>query len=144
MHEGPIGRTFTVLGKSYLHILHQKLNDLDIDRYYHTLMFIDEGNGVITQKELVSLLGSDKVSVVRMVDYLSEKGYVKRVRNKNDNRKYSLELTSKAKQAVPKIKQAFTEANNIVFRGMTDNQKINFNEILQILKLNLTGNLTSL
>ena len=50
MHEGPIGRTFTVLGKSYLHILHQKLGDLDIDRYYHTLMFIDEGNGVITQK----------------------------------------------------------------------------------------------
>jgi MarR family transcriptional regulator for hemolysin len=138
--EYPLGRMLSQIGKGYLHLLRAKLQHLDIDRNYHALMLIENDDGNITQQELAVLLDTDKVSIVRVVDYLSEKGYIKRTRKTVDRRKHSLNLTIKAKQALPEIKLAIDEINQIVLYGFGDSKISELTESLKIIKNNITEN----
>jgi len=142
--EQPLGRLFSLLGKGYLHILRSKLQHLDIDRYYYALVLIGIHQGEITQQELAQLLDTDKVSVVRMVDYLSEKGYVQRVRKTNDRRKPDLLLTEKARHALPEITKSFTEMNEMVINGLPDSMQGALVEIIEKIKKNITENTQNL
>lgn len=138
--EQPLGRLFSLLGKGYLHILRSKLQHLDIDRYYYALVLIANHEGDITQQELTQLLDTDKVSVLRTVDYLSEKGYVQRVRKTNDRRKLDLLLTEKAKRAIPEIKKAFKEMNEMVTNGLPLSMQDDLVELINKIKKNITEN----
>jgi MarR family transcriptional regulator, transcriptional regulator for hemolysin len=142
--EYPLGRMLSQIGKGYLHLLRAKLQHLDIDRNYHALMLIESDDGNITQQELAVMLDTDKVSIVRVVDYLSEKGYVKRIRKTDDHRKYSLNLTEKAKVALPEIKQAIEELNQIVLNDFGDSKISELTRSIQKIKNNITKNMLAL
>lgn len=142
--EHPLGRMLSQVGKGYLHLLRTKLQHLDIDRNYYALVLIETRDGIITQQELALLLDSDKVSVVRVVDYLSEKGYVKRMQKADDLRKHCLLLTEKAKQALPEIKKSITETNEVVLNGLSASQVNTFTDTLIMIKQTITENTQSL
>ena len=142
--EHPLGRMLSLAGKGYLHLLRMKLQHLDIDRNYYALVLIESRNGLITQQELAILLDSDKVSVVRVVDYLSEKGYVNRMQKADDLRKHCLLLTEKAKLALPEIKKSIIEINEVVLNGLAASQIINFTDTITKIKKNITENTQSL
>ena len=139
--EQPLGRMFSSLGKGYLHLLRTRLKHLDIDRNYFALVLIESHEGEVTQQELSMLLDTDKVSIVRVVDYLSEKGYVQRVRKTDDRRKQSLMLTDKAKLALPEIKKSFSEINEIVLNGLQSSETSVLAETINKIKNNISGNL---
>lgn len=143
-NEQPLGRMLSGLGKGYLHLLRAKLQHLDIDRNYHALVLIESNDGSITQQELALLLDTDKVSIVRVIDYLSEKGYVRRIPNTEDRRKHSLVLTAKAKLALPEIKQSFTEINQTALKGLTSSQVSELTESIKKIKSNLKENIQAL
>ena len=142
--EQPLGRMLSGLAKGYLNLLRAKLQHLDIDRNYHALVLIESKDGSITQQELAVLLDTDKVSIVRVIDYLSEKGYVQRIPNIEDRRKHSLLLTTKAKLALPGIKQSFTEINATVMKGLTSSQVLELTETIKKIKSNLKENIQAL
>jgi MarR family transcriptional regulator for hemolysin len=142
--EQPLGRMLSGLGKGYLHLLRSRLHHLDIDRNYHVLVLIESNDGSITQQELAVLLDTDKVSIVRIIDYLSEKGYVQRIRKTEDRRKHNLVLTNKAKLALPEIKQSFAEINEIVLKGLNSTQVSELVETINKIKSNLNKNIQSL
>ncbi len=142
--DQPLGRMLSFLGKGYLYLLRAKLNHLDIDRNYYALVLIESHDGIITQQELAILLDTDKVSIVRVVDYLSEKGYVQRVRKTDDRRKHSLILTDKAKMALPEIKDAFSEINKIALHGLKHSQIVELTETITKIKSNITENIHSI
>lgn len=143
MHEQPLGRMLSMVGKGYLNLLRLKLQHLDIDRNYYALILIDKYDGIITQQELALLLDSDKVSIVRIVDYLSENGYVQRKLKTEDRRKRSLNLTAKGKLAIPEIKESFAEINGIVLNGLEKQQIVELTQTINKLKLNITQNTES-
>ena len=134
----PIGRVLSHTGKSFLQLLNEKLNYLDIERSYYALILIDLGHGELTQKELAFQLETDKVSIVRIVDYLADKGYVKRVKSAVDGRKDCLTLTDKAKGILPGIKESMKEATAVAYNGLTETQQTEFLSILGIIKDNLS------
>jgi DNA-binding MarR family transcriptional regulator len=142
--EKPLGRMLSSVGKSYLHLLRTQLQYLDIDRNYYALVLIENQDGIITQQELALLLETDKVSVVRVVDYLTGKGYIKRVRKTDDKRKQTLVLTSKAKEVLPEIKRAFTEINEIALMGFSNSQVLELAETISRIKRNITENIQKL
>jgi MarR family transcriptional regulator, transcriptional regulator for hemolysin len=142
--EQPLGRMLTLLGKGYLHLLRLKLKHLDIDRNYQALVLIETKDGGITQQELALLLDTDKVSIVRVIDYLSEKGYVQRIPNTDDRRKHSLILTNKAKLALPEIKQSFTEINKIALEGLNNFQVSELEQTIKKIKSNIKENIQAL
>jgi len=135
--DQPIGRIFTLLGKGYLQLLREKLSQLDIDRYYYALLLIHSHNGNITQQQLAALLDSDKVSVVRIIDYLAEKGYVQRRKLQDDKRKHCLLLTGKALEAMPHIKKAITEMNEIALFWFNNEQVNELHTMLKKVKQNI-------
>ncbi len=142
--EQPLGRMLSGLGKGYLHLLRAKLQHLDIDRNYYALVLIDNQDGNMTQQELALKLDTDKVSIVRVIDYLSDKGYVKRVRKTEDRRKLSLVLTPKAIGALPEIKRSFSEINKIAMNGLSNVQVSELAESLKKIKSNLKENTEAL
>ncbi|MFH1119073.1 MAG: MarR family transcriptional regulator [Bacteroidota bacterium] len=139
--EQPLGRLLSIIGKGYLHLLRERLQHLDIDRNYHALVLIERKDGMITQQELAFFLETDKVSVVRVVDYLAGKGYVKRIRKPDDKRKRSLMLTDKAKQALPEIRNTIGELNDMVLSGVDGASIKELSETLSIIKANITENI---
>jgi DNA-binding MarR family transcriptional regulator len=121
----PLGRMLSVLGKGYLHLLRARLKHLDIDRNYYALVLIAIQDGDITQQELAIKLDTDKVSIVRVVDYLSEKGYINRTRKADDRRKHSLKLTDKAKMPSLRSENHFTISTKWCSKGFRVNRSKN-------------------
>ena len=137
--EQPVGRILSNLGRSFLQTLNRDLYHLDIDRNFYALLLIENAEGNITQQELANLLDTDKASIVRIVDYLSDHLYIKRVQNAKDRRKYSLVLTAKARKETPKIKSAIKEIISSAFKGVSTTDKKKFYYILEQLKNNLNA-----
>ena len=142
--DQPLGRLFSIISKTYLSQLNLKLNMLDIERNYYALLLIDMEDGQITQQELACKLEIDKVSMLRSIDYLAENGYVERLKNKSDRRKYSLTLTEKAREALPQIKKSFIELNKTALKGLTEQEISHFYSVLNIIKNNLNEYKSSL
>ena len=132
----PVERIMGKISKISQDIVQGKLSHLDIDRSFYPLLLIDAGNG-ITQQELAHELSCDKVQVVRIIDYLSLNGYVDRIPNKTDKRKYELSVTEKARKLIPDIKIAFDELSAITMKGLTMKQKNELYAMLTIIVSNL-------
>ncbi|MEI6124107.1 MAG: MarR family transcriptional regulator [Bacteroidota bacterium] len=140
----PIGRELAVIGKSYLHALNLMLNSLDIERNFYALLLIENAECKITQQQLACQLEIDKVSMLRSIDYLSENGYVQRIKNNLDKRTYSLELTPKARMALPEIKKAYDTMNQIALKGLSKQQIAELSANIKIIKTNLNEYTSSL
>jgi MarR family transcriptional regulator, transcriptional regulator for hemolysin len=134
----PLGRTFTVLAKTYLGILAEKLEHTKIDRFFYALLLIDKEKGTITQQRLSEILMTDKVTIVRVIDYLSKNGLVKRQVNKSDRREHLLILTSKAEKILPDIKKAYEQTENEALKGISSKRRDDFKECLAIVQRNLS------
>lgn len=133
----PLGKLLSSIGKTLLNELNVKLKQLDIERNFYSLILIEEGEGKMTQQDLADLLDSDKVSVVRIVDYLSDKGYVNRVKDSSDRRKYRLTLTTKAEKELPLIREAISDVSQIALKGFPGEKIEEFYDILNNIKNNL-------
>lgn len=138
--EQPFGRLLSLVAREYLSMLNSRLTGLDIKRNYYTLLLLDAQHHPVSQQKLAELLNSDKVSVMRIVNYLSEKGYIRRNRDLIDRRKYNLVLTRKAQLAIPEIKQTILELNNVVFAGLTPIQIDEIKNNIQKIKRNISHN----
>ena len=139
-HDEPLGRIFSHLGRMYLAGLNHKLSYIDLKRSYYALIQIEKSGGELTQNELAICLNTDKVQIVRIIDYLSERAYVERIKNPVDRRKYSLMLTDKAKNELPLIKKAIREMTDEALHGLSDEDVANLYSILNKISSNLNKN----
>lgn len=134
----PFTKYLASITKYYYGAISKKLQNLDIDRYYYTLVLIAEHEGQFTQQMLAERLEIDKVSMVRIIDYLSKKGYVQRKKNPVDRREHLLEITTKGEKVVPQIKQAFYDINQAAFEGLSSEEAGSFLHCAQTIKNNLS------
>lgn len=132
----PVGRKMDKIGKMFQAKLQGNLKQLDIDRSFYPLILIEKGNG-ITQQELASQLLCDKVQVVRIIDYLSSNGYVERIQNQTDKRKYELAITEKARLVLPDIKKAMNDTTLVALNGLSVKQTEQLYNMLSVIELNL-------
>jgi MarR family transcriptional regulator for hemolysin len=134
----PLGRKMDKIGRMFQVMLQDDLKHLDIDRSFYPLLLIESGNG-ITQQELADKLLCDKVQVVRIVDYLSSNGYVERIQNPTDKRKYELTITEKARLALPEIKKTLDKVTNIAVKSLSEDQVHELRKMLIIIESNLSS-----
>jgi len=133
----PLGRKLSLIAKDFLCLLNTKLSRIDLDRNYYALILIGKANGEMTQQELATKLESDKVSIVRIIDYLTEQGYVTRINHKEDRRKYCLTLTTKAEIELIEIENALIDVHKQSYKGLTETEICSFNKTLSIIQKNL-------
>jgi len=132
----PVGRIMAKIGKLYQANLRVELSHLDIDRSFYPLLLIESRNGM-TQQELAHELSCDKVQVVRIIDYLSKHGYVQRVQNLTDKRKYELTITENARLLIPEIRKVIDKTSAIAFKGLSEKQVNELYSIFNVLEINL-------
>jgi MarR family transcriptional regulator for hemolysin len=136
-NNAPLSFFMNSLTKRYVGALRKMLPDQDLDRYYYTLLIINETPQPVTQQFIADFLKIDKTSMVRVIDYMSDKGFVKRKACPEDRRKHSLVLTEKAKKALPEITKALEELNSQCFKGCSEKEKQEFFSMLEKMSNNL-------
>jgi DNA-binding MarR family transcriptional regulator len=82
-----------------------------------------------------SSLGSgmsyDPGAMTRMVDRLEAKGFVRRVREKEDRRKVRLELTKEGREAFPEMKARVVEVLNRLLKGFSKGEASQLQDFLK-------------
>jgi len=126
IHQNIYGYKMARISEVYLSTLSSIMKPFGIERYFAPLLYLCENSGKITQKDLAEALKRDKVSTMRMVDYLSEKGLLVRTQDCNDRRCQILEVTSKALKLQPKIKKGIQQTNDLLLRDFTEEEKVTF------------------
>ncbi len=115
----PLGKYMGGLTKIYFGALSKQLEPLGVDRHFSTLLAIDRAEQKCTQQYLSDLLNCDKVSMVRMLDYLVSKKMISRTVNPKDRREHIIELSPKAKKIMPSIRNGVIEMNSIALKGIS-------------------------
>lgn len=129
----PFGRSLAILAKSYFGALSKRLEHLDIERYYSILIFIDKCETPCTQQEICDQLKIDKVSMVRIIDYLVKNDFVRKQQNSKDRREYFIQATKKTIGLMPELYAAIEEVNRAALSGIPpEQQKILYEQICQI------------
>jgi MarR family transcriptional regulator for hemolysin len=136
----PVGRIMAKISRMFLTQLQRNLSHLDIGRSFYPLLLISAGNGNLTQQELAEMLSCNKVQAVRIIDYLSSNGYVKRVQNTDDRRKYNLEITAKAIAILPDIERAITDTTALAVETISQIKVDEMYVLLRIIENNLVKN----
>ena len=133
----PVSRKLNVLGKAYLAVLGNHMAHLDINRYYYPLTVIYHYDGELTQKALAGKLGKDKSIIVKIIDELTEKGFVYRQINPVDRRQHLLGVTDKAKKTVPHIIRVFEHMNQSASKNVSAHDMEIFESVLAKMRVNL-------
>jgi MarR family transcriptional regulator for hemolysin len=107
----------------YVGALTRRLEHLDIERHFSILILIEESNGECCQQYISDYLRIDKASMVRIIDLLVEKDFIRRVVNPDDRRQHLLRLTEKAVKTLPEIHAAVDGLNAAAMAGL-DRQQI--------------------
>lgn len=126
INQNIYGYEMARISEVYLSTLSSIMKPFGIERYFAPLLYLCENSGKVTQKDLAEALKRDKVSTMRMVDYLSEKGLLVRTQDCNDRRCQILEVTDKALELLPKIKEGVRQTNDLLLRDFTEEEKVTF------------------
>jgi|SRR6218665_82641 len=133
----PLGRSLSLLAKTYFGTLTKRLEHLEIERHYSVLIFLEQAGNSCTQQTICDALRIDKVSMVRMLDHLGDKKYLKKTVNPTDRREHMIELTPKGKNALPEIYAAMKSLNKEAFKGLTKENQKDFYKWISIIQSNL-------
>lgn len=76
--------------------------------------------GDIIQQDLADIMDKNKSAILRSIDILEEKGYVKRIRVSGDRRKNLLEITTSGKAIIDKMHEIFLRQDVILKQGISE------------------------
>ncbi|MEZ4901918.1 MAG: MarR family transcriptional regulator [Spirosomataceae bacterium] len=99
------------------------------------LKFLDSNQETI-QAELAEKMQVDKSGIMRHIDQLEKKGFVKRVNDINDRRKKYLVLTEAGIQELEKSKMIIQQLGISALKNISDAELIIFKQVLNKLKEN--------
>lgn len=131
--EWPLGRIFGFLTKQYIGQLALRMEGTPIERYYFPLYIIGKNSGEISQQELADQVLTDKVSLVRILDILTEDGWIERTKNPLDRRQHLLSITEKAKPWIKEIENGLRETNEYFFEFIPEEKRSEFREMLSLM-----------
>jgi MarR family transcriptional regulator, transcriptional regulator for hemolysin len=132
----PVGTQALILSKLYYSVLSKSLEDLDIERYYSILFFLNDNNGC-NQQCICNNLAIDKTAMVKVIDYLIKVGFVERNLNPNDRREHFIMLTKNGEEQTMNIVNAFSAIDNRMFSGISKDDQATFNKVMCQLSSNL-------
>lgn len=129
--DAPIAVKLNLVAKQYIGAMAQKLDKIGFK--YHFVLSLIASQKNFTQQCLANCLYMDKAAVVRIIDYLTKEGLVKRETSPTDKRAYIIKPTAKAIKILPQITNTFLELNTILLNGFSPREQKQF--ILMINKM---------
>jgi DNA-binding MarR family transcriptional regulator len=138
MNIDAIGLYFYLLDKMYQKLLSYDLDFTGLERYFFVLWAINESEEPMSQQNMADLLKVDKASIVRIVDDLEKRGFIRRVLNPTDKRVYFLELDKKGNRFIKDILEAISNLNEEMLVGFLPKEKEMFLQLLHKAYQNLS------
>lgn len=132
----PVGTRALILSKLYYGVLSKSLEDLDIERYFSILYFLNDNNGC-NQQCICNNLAIDKTAMVKVIDYLMKAGYIARKVNPGDRREHFIVLTKKGKLRSEDIVKSFDAIDAQIFGSVSKNDRDVFLKVMNRLSDNL-------
>lgn len=127
----PLGRIFVNLTKQYIGLVAHRMKGTPIEKHYYALWLISQQSGRISQQQLADKLMSDKVTMVRMLDCLTDAELIIRQVNPEDRRQHLLYITEKGKAWIPTIEAAFKETEAAFLAFITPEFRMTFEKELR-------------
>ena len=85
------------------------------------LYFISRSAGKdVIQQDIAELMDKNKSAVLRSIDILEQKGYVKRVQVPGDRRKNVLEITENGTTVIAKMHEIFLKQDQVLTDGINE------------------------
>lgn len=116
-----------------------KKTDLAVNEI-RLLLFLHQNKELDIASEIVENLTISKSHVSYTVEKLKNKGYIIKVQDEKDKKKFHLKLTEKADNILKIIKSEQNKLNDISFKDITENEKKQFIQTFNKI-LNNTKNL---
>jgi DNA-binding MarR family transcriptional regulator len=135
----PLAQSLISVTKKYLSSFTKEVADLSIDRYQYVLVLIADHQESLSQKALAELLQVDKSYMVIILDYLAERGYIRREKNLNDRRQQLIKLTPLARKDTPLIRDAICKLNSRSLENLTEYEVKTFTDVLRTIQNNLSA-----
>lgn len=132
----PVGTRALIMSKLYYGVLSKSLESLDIERYYSILYFLNSNNGC-KQQHICNSLAIDKTAMVKVIDTLTEGGYVVKRINPDDRREHFVSLTKKGLRYTRKIVSSFEAIDQQIFAGVSTRDLEIFNRVLRSISASL-------
>ena len=128
-------KTLNNISRSQAVYRHNKIsaNDLQSSHYAFILAICREPGR--SQEELAKELCINKSTVTRNLNYLEEKGYIKRHSLPNDKRHFSISPTEKMLSVLPEIKKVSLEWMTLLSQGIPQNELDIFNSVLERMQI---------
>lgn len=131
-----VGTKALILSKLYYSVLSKSLEDLDVERYYSILFFLNDNNGC-NQQCICNNLAIDKTAMVKVIDYLIKVGFVDRNVNPDDRREHFIVLTKKGLKQTAEIVKAFEDIDKEIFSSISKEEQVIFNKVMCQLSVKL-------
>lgn len=135
--QQPLGRQLAFASRLYVGALSSIMQDVEIERHCAVLLAVHHHTEDCNQQFLANTLHIDKASMVRIIDTLSDAGYISRSTSAKDRRAHNIQLTSKGIQMLPKLQAAIQQIHEAAFTGFTASEKNRFFNALQKMSDNL-------
>src|SRR5699024_3180774 len=81
------------------------MKEIDIEPNWHMIFLLLQKYETMTVMEMAEELNLSHPAIVRLVDKMKKKGYIRSRRDKDDRRKYQLSLSRKAEQKLPQLEE---------------------------------------
>ena len=108
---------------------------------FHIIMFLIKSDKDVNQKDLEIETGLKKASITGIIDTLSEKGFVERVKAEDDRRKNYIRLTQKSLDLKKEIEHNVKEINEIMTKGISQEELNHFYDVIERIKENIADRL---
>jgi len=128
----PLGFTLSILTKPYYGAFTRFMEEFhELDKHFSILLMIEASEEECTQQQICDLVRVDKVTMVRILDYLDRKGYIKRITNPQDRRERWVQLTPKARKEIPAIRRSVEHVNEKAFAGFKKSEREEFYRMME-------------
>ena len=104
---------------------------------WQTLAFLSRCEG-IHQKALAEMLEIEPITLMRLIDKLSERGFVERRKHATDRRIWLLYMTEPARALLAEMRELGDETRAEALAGITAGDKARLFEMLETMKSNLS------
>ena len=132
--------TFGLMGL----ILHRMMNrarsmyqEFDLNRSQASVLFSLHQKKSMSQKELAAQLNMTPPSITSTIQKMERSGYISRKPDQSDQRIMRLELTGKGESCIQTVKMIADQMEEMLFRGMSAEEKILFRRFLMQINDNL-------
>lgn len=137
--EIPVGTRTLILSKLYYGVVSKSLENIDTERYFSVLHYIQNNDGCCCQQNICNKLAIDKTAMVKILDALTKAGLIERKTNPTDRREHYIHLSAKGKKQTKEITKVFKRVDEQMFSGIPDKEVKVFLSVLERASLNLKG-----